>query len=97
MSPFFYAHDNAQMKFDTASWLYEQTKIVDENKLRPNILIHLNVDYVNIVHMSLHNIPNIADNVFLKFVQFCVILELLKILRSLLLLLSLLLSHIFYP
>ncbi|CAO3690120.1 unnamed protein product [Rhizopus stolonifer] len=40
LSPFFSAQDNVQMKFDSVPWVYKQGKVTDEDKLRPEILIH---------------------------------------------------------
>ncbi|KAI7900678.1 uncharacterized protein BX663DRAFT_488291 [Cokeromyces recurvatus] len=40
LSPFFSSHDDVQMEFDSISWVYKQQEVVDENKLRPDILIH---------------------------------------------------------
>lgn len=40
LSPFFSSHDQVQIEFDAVSWVFKQGGSIDEERLRPDILIH---------------------------------------------------------
>jgi hypothetical protein len=58
LSPFFSAHDRIQMEFDAVSWVFKQGGTVDEDKLRPDILIHAE-QHGKVVEVACGEVKNI--------------------------------------
>ncbi|KAG2236224.1 hypothetical protein INT48_008584 [Thamnidium elegans] len=61
LSPFFSAHDAAQIEFDAVSWVFKQSEKTFEDKLRPDILIHAK-QYGEIIEVGCSEVKNIGTS-----------------------------------